>query len=201
MPEHLFVFDLGKVLLDFDYDIAVRRISAETSIPPETLRRFLGATPLLLAYEEGLMSTREFFSRFQAGTGYPGEMERFRLLFSDIFTPLVPMIDLHERCRMAGHDTYIFSNTNELAIGHIRAQFPFFAAFTGYILSYECRSMKPAPGMYDTLEALSGVRGGRMVYFDDRPENVETALQRGWNATVHDTPGDSIAFAEKFLGR
>ncbi len=37
--------------------------------------------------------------------------------------------------------TCVFSNTNGLAIDHIRLRFPFFANFDHYILSYELRAM------------------------------------------------------------
>ena len=56
------------------------------------------------------------------------------------------MIQLHAALRQQGIPTYIFSNTNELAVSHIRRTFPFFANFDGYILSYEHGAMKPDAG-------------------------------------------------------
>jgi len=45
--------------------------------------------------------------------------------------------------RAAKVPTFIFSNTNDLAIEHIRRNFPFFEQFDGYIFSYEIGGMKP----------------------------------------------------------
>ncbi|MEJ0089101.1 MAG: hypothetical protein WDM80_05035 [Limisphaerales bacterium] len=39
------VFDLGKVLVDFDYSIAATQIAARSTRPPENLHAFLGASP------------------------------------------------------------------------------------------------------------------------------------------------------------
>ena len=69
------------------------------------------------------------------------------------------MLDLHRRLRHAGLPTYIFSNTNELAIDHIRARFPFFHQFDGYILSYEHNAMKPDPRLYTVVEQTTGRAG------------------------------------------
>ena len=47
MNQPAIVFDLGKVLVDFDYSIAARRIAARSTQPPENLDAFLGSSPLL----------------------------------------------------------------------------------------------------------------------------------------------------------
>jgi len=62
------------------------------------------------------------------------------------------MIELHAGLWKQKIPTYIFSNTNEIAVGHIRRSFPFFTAFDGYILSYEVGAMKPGPKIYEALE-------------------------------------------------
>ncbi len=58
------------------------------------------------------------------------------------------MIALHAELRGRGVPTYIFSNTNDLAIEHIRRNFPFFKNFVGYIYSYEIGAMKPDARIY-----------------------------------------------------
>ena len=40
------------------------------------------------------------------------------------------MIELHAELQRRGHQTYIFSNTNDLAVEHIRRNFPFFKSLT-----------------------------------------------------------------------
>jgi HAD superfamily hydrolase (TIGR01509 family) len=103
------------------------------------------------------------------------------------------MITAQQALRERGVPTFIFSNTNELAVGHIRRTFPFFASFDGYILSFEHGAMKPEEPLYDVVERLAGRERHRLLYFDDRPENVETASRRGWQAVVHRDSATSIA--------
>ena len=185
------VFDLGKVLLDFDYGIAGRRIAARGGTDPETVRRFIDHSPALFRFETGRIDRRQFFEEVRAATGFAGGIDEFSAFFADIFTPIEPMVRFHDRLRHAGLSTFIFSNTNELAIGHIRREFPFFSRFNGYILSYEHGAMKPDPALYEVVETRTGLRGSGLFYIDDRPENVATARERGWLAVVHTDPAET----------
>lgn len=124
-------------------------------------------------------------------TGFSGDLDEFGRCFGDIFTPIPEMIEVHASLHRAGVTTYIFSNTNDLAIRHIRREFPFFQNFTGYIFSYEHRVMKPEPGIYEALEGACGRRGRQIVYLDDRTENVSAGVARGWHGVVHESPARS----------
>jgi FMN phosphatase YigB (HAD superfamily) len=191
------VFDLGKVLVDFDYSIAGRRLAAQSDMSAEEVWQYLNQTPLLHRYESGLMTRHEFFAEVRQTTGFRGDIEEFGSFFADIFSEIPPMIALHADLRRTGIPTYIFSNTNDLAIEHIRRAFPFFADFDGYILSYEVRAMKPSAKIYDELETLSGKRGAEIVYLDDRQENVEAGAARGWQVILQTDPAQSRAVVEK----
>ena len=102
------------------------------------------------------------------------------------------MIALHQDLTERGVSTWAFSNTNDLAIGHIRRQFIFYGDFVGSVLSHEIRAMKPNPASYEAIEAGTGLRGSELLYLDDRPENIEGAQQRGWRTILHTDPTDSI---------
>src|SRR5487761_2051687 len=182
------VFDLGKVLVDFDYSIAARRIAARCMQPPENLHAFLGSSPLLVHYETGALTRQDFFAAMRQATGCLGDPEEFGGFFADIFTEIRPMIELHAGLRRRGVPTYIFSNTNDLAIEHIRRNFPFFQNFDGYIFSYEVKAMKPDAPIYAALEQMTGRRGDEIIYIDDRAENITGGATHGWRTILHETP-------------
>src|SRR2546425_710434 len=185
-------FDLGKVLVDFDYSVAARRIAARGKLSPDDVRDFIDHSPLLFRFETGQINKEEFFAEVQAATGFRGSIDEFSQFFGDIFTPIEPMVHLHAELRKRDVSTYIFSNTNELAVGHIRKNFPFFSNFDGYILSYEHGAMKPDARLYEVVERTTGLRGADLLYLDDRPENVQTGVRRGWKAVLHETPPASL---------
>ena len=119
---------------DFDYGIAARALAACSRVPVEEVRHVIDQSALLVTYEMGKLATK-FYNQVCEVTGFCGDIEEFGRLFGDIFTPIDDMIDLHAKLRAAGLATYIFSNTNELAVAHIRKTFPFFSNFDGYIYS------------------------------------------------------------------
>ncbi|HHY85031.1 MAG TPA: HAD family phosphatase [Verrucomicrobia bacterium] len=191
IPEAV-VFDLGKVLLDFDYTIAARRIAQRCEASVDQTRLFIDQSPLLHRYECGEISTQEFFEEICRLTGFSGTADEFASFFGDIFSPIPIMIDLHAALRRAGVPTYIFSNTNDLAIRHVRERYPFFQNFQGYILSYEHGVMKPDPRIYQVVERVVGRTGSAIAYLDDKLENVEAGRARGWQVVHHDSPERSI---------
>jgi glucose-1-phosphatase len=197
MNPSIVVFDLGKVLVDFDYSIAGRRIAVQSDMPPAAVQQYLDHSPLLYRYETGLMTRLEFFEEVRQTTGFRGSLVEFGAFFADIFGEMPPMIALHAELRRKGIPTYIFSNTNDLAIEHIRRNFPFFANFDGYILSYEVGSMKPDARIYEALEAMTGKRGAEILYLDDRPENVAAGAVRGWQVILQTDPAKSRAAIEQ----
>lgn len=182
------LFDLGKVLVDFDYAIAVRRIAARGRLTAEELGRIIMSAPLLFRYELGLLTSEEFYKEICAVTGFCGQFDEFSLAFGDIFVPIEPMVELHAMLRNQGTPTFILSNTNDLAVRHVRRTYPFFTDFQGYVLSYEHGVMKPEARIYEIAEKLCGHKGPEIFYIDDRPENIAAAAERGWQVVLQETP-------------
>jgi len=185
------VFDLGKVLVDFDYGIAARRIASRSKISADAVKAFIDHSPLLFRYETGMLTKAEFFEQVCAATGFCAGLEEFSDFFSDIFVPDKSMVELQAELRNAGIPTYIFSNTNELAVEHIRKQFPFFSNFDGYILSFQHGAMKPDARLYEVVEKQTGRRETDILYLDDRPENVAAGAARGWQVILQESAENS----------
>src|SRR5206468_4346795 len=117
------VFDLGKVLVDFDYSIAARKLGARCKMAPEQIKFFIAHSPLLIQLETGQITSQKFYDEISAATGFCGDFDEFSSSFSDVFSPIEPMIEFQASLRRRGFPTYILSNTNDLATTHIRQSF------------------------------------------------------------------------------
>lgn len=194
MPKpSIVVFDLGKVLLDFDYRIAARRVAEKTQLDWPEVQKHLDYSPEMVRYETGLITRQDFYQAVCRDTGFAGSPEEFARFFADIFWPIEPMVAIQAELRRRGTPTYIFSNTNDLAIEHINRNFPFMHTFDAHILSYEVRAMKPDAKIYEILEAKSGCRGEQVLYLDDRQENVDAGAARGWQIILQTDPAKTRA--------
>ena len=197
MKPQVVVFDLGKVLVEFDWTKAARNFAKHSVMNAEEIYKLLLHTPPLFKYETGLLSNEEFVAEVSSSIGFRKGRDEFERLFSDIFEPINGMIDAHASLRDKGIPTFIFSNTNDFAVKHIRKHYPFFNNFDGYILSYEHRSMKPDAKLYEVVEKTTGRRNGEIIYVDDRKENVDAGAARGWQTVLHETPELSRAALKK----
>jgi 2-haloacid dehalogenase len=191
------VFDLGNVLLDFDYGRTVRRIQDRCRVAPEELYKLLGDSEVFQRFEGGALQPEKFFAEVQRVACYDGSFDEFAEFFGDVFTEAPAMIGWHAELRRRGIPTYILSNTNDLSIRFIRKRFSFFANFTDYVFSYEHRVMKPSTRIYEILEERAGLRGADLFYVDDREENVRAAAARGWQAVHHVQPAVTLEIARK----
>ncbi len=196
MPSAI-VFDLGKVLVDFDYSIVVRRVAARSRMTIQEIVQYMSHATLFTQYELGALTTQQFCAEICRVTGFSATPAEFGEYFADIFFPIEPMIQLQATLRQRGLPAYVFSNTNELAVDHIRRRFPFYANFDGYILSYQHGVLKPDARLYEVVEHQSGRRGAEILYVDDRPENVDAGAARGWQVILHQTPEQTRAEIQK----
>ena len=193
MSPKVVIFDLGKVLVDFDYGIAASNLAALAKIPATKMQQLIEKSSLLVEFETGLTNRDQFFRQVCDATGFCGDQGEFNLSFADIFSPIQPMIEFHGGLRKAGVPTYIFSNTNDLAVTHIRSRFPFFSNFDGYIYSFEHGAMKPQRKIYEVVERVTANGGKEICYIDDRLENIETGKAMGWQTIWHKSPEETVA--------
>jgi glucose-1-phosphatase len=193
------LFDLGKVLVDFDFSLAARKVLARSRRPPANVQDLIQFSPILARFERGEITSQQFYEEIRRATEYQGAYEEFAVSFADIFTEIPEMIHLHSRVRAADYPTWIFSNTNELAAAHVRKAFPFFANFDGYFLSYKLGVMKPDAGIYEAAERTTGCRGPEILYLDDFAKNAAAGAARGWQTIQHVSPAQTIPLVEQIL--
>jgi len=181
-------FDLGKVLLHFDWQLMLDCVAAKSPLTPEQISRLLKEDRQVLAYEVGGISSAKFFSHLKKRLRYKGTAKELRAAFSEIFTPLPDHIAL--AALLAPHyPLAIISNTNEAHIVHAEATYSFFSLFKARIYSHQVKMMKPDRAIYQAaLKALGGIDPLETLFIDDLEPNILGAVKLGWQ-TIHLRPG------------
>jgi putative hydrolase of the HAD superfamily len=184
-------FDLGKVLVDFNRDVALARIGEKSPLAPAEMSRLIETDPQGLAYEKGGISSVRYFSHLKKLLRYKGTAKELRAGYSDIFTPLPDHIAL--AAMLAPHyPMALISNTNEAHILHVESTYSFFSLFPVRIYSHEVRAMKPDRAIYDAaLAALGGIDPLETLFIDDLEPNILGAVKLGWQ-TIHLRPEVSL---------
>jgi epoxide hydrolase-like predicted phosphatase len=194
------VFDLGNVLLEFDFQLAATNLARHAEASPGMILKEINQTPLLHAFERGQISQQHFFETVAETCSYREDFNTFCNDFSDIFSEIEPMVAFHRSLKEKSIQTAIFSNTNEMAVGYIRKNFSFLKEFDTLCLSYEHGAMKPDLSIYHTVESLLGREPGKLCFIDDRRENVEAANSLGWYGLIHKDPCQTVEAVQGWLG-
>jgi len=180
-----YLFDIGRVLLNFDFQQSLRELTADTT--PETHDRLLAAIDDRIDFESGREATDAFVDRVVAATGGTVTATAFRRAWQGVFTPNPPMWEFVGRLqREGGHRLILFSNTNDLHWEAMLEHFPDIHSFDGAVLSYRIGTMKPEPGFYqaaiDTFELVPQ----HTRYIDDLAENIAVGERFGFQCHRYD---------------
>lgn len=186
-------FDIGNVLVTFDFGKAMRRLALDSPHAPDHLEHLL--RPLITRMEDGRLSNDEFVQQGRAATSYTGSNEAFISAYCDIFEENAPMIALVDR--LADRvPLYLLSNTSGLHLDYLRAAYPVFAHFRGGAFSHESASSKPDAKIYQDLITLSGCDPARTLYLDDSHANTAAGATHGLHVFTYDWKDHSAFEAE-----
>jgi len=176
-------FDLGKVILKFSHQDIVDRLLSHADPDgrrPDELFTFLFDMKegLCNLYDEGNISSRDFYAeidrRFTLGVDYEG----FIPLWEDIFTECVEVSALIRQVQKR-LPVYLLSNVNELHWEHVKHRYPVLSEMDGWVLSYEVKAKKPSPAIYAAALRLAGAGPGQSIFIDDLEENSVAASECG----------------------
>jgi len=178
-----FIFDIGNVLLPFDFQRALQRIQARSPLPLSHL--LANFQPLQNAYETGEINHTQFVEQSIAWTKFEGTPAEFIAAWQEIFDENLAMTRLVERLH-GRYPLYLLSNTSDLHADYFTAQYPAFARFSDAVYSYRVGCMKPGREIYEIAARQFGVEPCETLFIDDLPANVAAAREFGFHAIQYD---------------
>jgi len=175
------IFDLGRVLVNFDFKRGYRALEGLCPYPAAEIPRRIGPTGLVQQFETGLIEPADFVSRLSGCLDLKVGYEQFCDIWSSIFAePLMP--DETLKGLAARYPLLLLSNTNAIHFEMVRRTYPILRHFHHLILSYEVKAMKPRPEIYQAAVDRAGCRPDECFYTDDIPEYVAAARELGIDA-------------------
>jgi putative hydrolase of the HAD superfamily len=181
MQKKYFIFDIGNVLVDFDFQVMIDRIAAGSGRAPAPLT----ARDLEMhdAVEKGWITDSQWIDYLNEAKGLSWTVDDLIGVWQKIFTVNEAGYGLFRGAIARGLPVYTLSNIAKHHIDAIERNTPgFFDGATGLFLSYQMGARKPESAIYfQTLEKL-GVEGRQCLFIDDRPENIAAARSAGLHA-------------------
>lgn len=180
------IFDIGNVLLDFDYMKQFRRLFDEETaqaIADISVRK----TEVWLELDRGILSYEEAVSLIIRGA--PRLEKEIRLAVKELYDRVESYpyaTQWVKTLKEKGYRVYILSNYGEKPFAASKGRMPFLGYTDGQLISYEVREVKPSPVIYQALCDRFQIDPDKAVFIDDSAINIAGAKAFGLH-TIHFT--------------
>jgi len=169
------IFDMGKVILDFNFELGMEKLAGKCGLPLEDFKKVLFDKDWIRPYERGEISTADYHRHLCEAGQLRMDLAKFNESWSSVFLPdlLVPealLADLRQR-----YPLILVSNTNESHVHYIERHYSVLQYFDVKIFSHVVGSLKPDRKIYEAAIAASGQPPESLFFIDDREENIRAA--------------------------
>lgn len=186
-----FLFDIGRVLLDFNFETSLARLLPDsTADPAEILAVLLERKD---DFEAGSIDQESYVTWALEVLGSSVSRHEFLDAWQGIFTPNEPMWKCVRKLAADGHQLILFSNTNSIHCPWMFDEYPEFSLFHGSVLSFETGFIKPHPAIYEYAIRNHELDPTTTLYIDDLPQNIATGRNLGFRSWQYDL-NDHAAF-------
>ena len=177
-------FDLGNVILPFDFNPAFKRLGRIGKTDPQAIRRFFHKRPWLEAdCDEGRIHGLGLYRLLRKSFNLNAlPYGQFKHIWNDIFEENHEVSSIIRNLKRGGYRLVLISNTNKLHFDYLRVSYPIINAFHRHILSFRIKRRKPHRKIYQIALKTSYAKPEEIFYTDDREELTQAASE---NHGVH----------------
>jgi len=193
------IFDLGGVIVPFDFVHAYTRMETLSGLTREQIRERLLEGDFVRNYEAGRIPTDDFVKEVNRRLGIAVQRDEFREIWVSIFArqTLLPeslFATLRRRYRLL-----LLSNTNEMHFDWVAENYPHLSHFHHRVVSHKVGALKPEDAIYRAALSQAECEPGECFFTDDIAPYVEGARQHGMQA-VQFTGRDKLLVDLQKLG-
>ncbi len=181
------VFDLGGVLIEFAGLGQMRKLLARDPGAEAVRQRWI-ASPAILEFERGACTAEEFSIRFVEEWDLALEPAKFLARFRSWINPPYPgvpelLAELRQEFLLA-----CLSNTNETHWADMLDLHGLRPSLDRHYASHLLGAAKPDPEVFAFVARDLACAPAEIAFFDDAPENIESARQFGFQAHLVPRP-------------
>lgn len=177
-------FDLGKVLLEYEFELAAWRLTGGQAQASAALAEFFESSQAAEAFNAGKLTPEEYFEILQAAFPITIPFERFAELFTQIFSESEVGLKLLERVKKH-YPVFVVSNINVLHARYVERAFPLFGSVKDFVCSCDLGACKPDPAIFQAAVKRAGVLPEEIFYTDDKESHVQAACALGLKGVVY----------------
>lgn len=181
------VFDIGNVLIEWNPERFY-----DGHLGPEGRRRLFAEVDLH-AMNAAVDAGAKFRETVEAtAAAHPAWSDAILCWYHRWIEMASPRIEqsiaLMRRLRGKGVPVFALTNFGIDSFAYAQTQYDFLNEFDHAYVSGHMGVIKPDPAIYAMVEAHCGLPPDRLIFADDRPENIAAACARGWQGHLFEGP-------------
>ncbi|QNM06759.1 HAD family hydrolase [Qiania dongpingensis] len=178
------IFDIGNVLADFNWRDYLDGFSLSKE-EDQAVTEALFLSPKWKEVDRGRLPDEELLASICEDA--PGYVEQVRRVYAEAAAAVEQnsyAAGLLKGLKEQGYRIYILSNYGKTFFEERLSRFEFLQYADGQVISYQVQSVKPEPEIYEALISRYQICPEEAVFFDDLPQNLETARQFGLHTVL-----------------
>jgi FMN phosphatase YigB (HAD superfamily) len=142
------VFDLGNVLIPFDYSVAINKLNQiEKGLGDRFIEHYKSNYSVHRDFERGKIPESEFINKMLEVVNHKIDADAFCKLYADIFSLNEDVVSLLPVLKK-NYKLFLLSNTDSIHQKYGWAKYEFLGNFDNLIFSFEVGSVKPEEKIY-----------------------------------------------------
>ncbi|MFP4237710.1 MAG: HAD family hydrolase [Rhodosalinus sp.] len=179
MQPHAVIFDIGNVLIEWQperfYDAEIGEARRRAMFAAVDLHGMNDEVDRGADFRETIYATAERHPEFR------DEIRMWHDRWIELAQPVIPQsLRLMQALQARGVPVFALTNFGIGSFEVARGHYPFLEAFDRAFVSGHMGVIKPEPEIYAMVEAETGLAPERLIFTDDRAENLAAAAARGW---------------------
>lgn len=181
------IFDIGNVLIEWQperfYDSVIGEHRRRAMFEKVDLHGLNDRVDMGEDYREVFYAAAEELPEFET------EIRMWHDRWIEMATPVIPhSVRLMEALQAKGIPVFSLTNFGIQSYDHAATFYPFLRKFDRDFISGHMGVIKPDPAIYAAVETGCGIAPERLIFADDRADNIAAAKARGWQTHLFEGP-------------
>jgi len=187
------VFDLGNVLIHFDYGrIKAALNNIDFGLGDRFIKKYYDNYHIHQKFEKWELTNNEFVEIMLDWCENKIDSETFMQIYADLFTEKTEITALLPKLKEK-YLLILLSNTNFIHQKYGWEKYDFLKYFDKLVLSHEVGAIKPEEKIYKAVEEYTNELPENHLFIDDITEYVDGAKSLGWMGMELDSNNKLIA--------
>ncbi|MFT5906705.1 MAG: FMN phosphatase YigB (HAD superfamily) [Cryomorphaceae bacterium] len=177
-----FLFDIGNVLLAFDFLPALNSLKGPAP-DPDAIEKIISAKD---DFEAGETPLDEYIILVRELLDFHGSEAELFTAWNSIFTEIPETFQLALSLKERGHRLILFSNINPIHAPYCIQTHKLLERFDHAVFSYEIGAVKPYDNFFTRAFEKHQIIPEETIYIDDLPENIAAGKRHGLISFCYD---------------